>query len=201
MHITKAIITSASPNQARLPLQTVVDRGGQVRTALELVLEEIIGAGIEDVAIVICPGTADRYLHAAGDHATRLKFFEQDKPRGYGDALLRAKAFAASEPFLHLVSDHLYVSKTADRAPRNWSKSPNANNVPSQPSNLLAKTNWPSSVPWVVCGASTIRCLRSQYGHRETNANHCRTTTGRSRSTRWPLLVLVRNACAHPDHL
>ncbi len=111
MPITKAIITSASPSQSRLPLQTVVDRSGQVRTALELVLEEIVEAGIEDVAIVICPGTSDRYLAAAGDHAPRLTFFEQDNPRGYGDALLRAKAFAASGPFLHLVSDHLYVSK------------------------------------------------------------------------------------------
>jgi UTP--glucose-1-phosphate uridylyltransferase len=111
MPITKAIITSASPAQARLPLQTVVDRAGHVRTALELVLEEIIGAGIEDVAIVICPGTADRYLHAAGDHAPRLTFFEQTEPRGYGDALLRARGFAASESFLHLVSDHLYVSR------------------------------------------------------------------------------------------
>lgn len=111
MPITKAIITSASPAQARLPLQSVVDRGGQVRTALELILEEIIGAGIEDVAIVICPGSADRYLHAAGSHAPRITFFEQDQPRGYGDALLRARAFAADQPFLHLVSDHLYVSQ------------------------------------------------------------------------------------------
>ncbi|MGN6544723.1 MAG: sugar phosphate nucleotidyltransferase [Aureliella sp.] len=111
MPITKAIITSASPSQARLPLQSVVDRGGQVRTALELILEEIIGAGIEDVAIVICPGSAERYLHAAGSHAPRITFFEQDQPRGYGDALLRARAFAADQPFLHLVSDHLYVSQ------------------------------------------------------------------------------------------
>ena len=111
MPITKAIITSASPTQARLPLQSVVDRAGQVRTALELILEEIIGAGIEDVAIVICPGTADRYLHAAGEHAPRIKFFEQTDPRGYGDALLRARPFADSEPFLHLVSDHLYVTR------------------------------------------------------------------------------------------
>jgi len=50
-------------------------------------------------------------LHAAGEHAPRIKFFEQTNPRGYGDALLRARPFAQSEPFLHLVSDHLYVSK------------------------------------------------------------------------------------------
>lgn len=112
MPITKAIITSANPSQARLPLQSVVDQAGQVRTALELVLEQVMDAGIEDVAIVICPGTAERYLNAAGEHAPRIAFFEQTEPRGYGDALLRARRFAASDPFLHLVSDHLYVSKT-----------------------------------------------------------------------------------------
>ena len=41
-----------------------------------------------------------------------LFFFEQDAPRGYGDAVLRAREFAADEPFLHLVSDHLYVSRS-----------------------------------------------------------------------------------------
>ena len=112
MPITKAIITSANPAQARLPLQSVVDRAGQVRTALELVLEQVMDAGIEDVAIVICPGAEERYLHAAGEHAPRITFFQQSEPRGYGDALLRARSFAANEPFLHLVSDHLYVSKT-----------------------------------------------------------------------------------------
>ncbi|MGN6134948.1 MAG: sugar phosphate nucleotidyltransferase, partial [Aureliella sp.] len=52
-----------------------------------------------------------RYLHAAGEHAPRIKFFEQTEPRGYGDALLRARPFADSESFLHLVSDHLYVTR------------------------------------------------------------------------------------------
>jgi UTP--glucose-1-phosphate uridylyltransferase len=111
MPVNKAIITSASRAQAHLPLQTVVDRSGQVRSALELVLDEVLSAGIEDVAMVICPGDADRYRQAAGPHAQRLAFFEQDRPRGYGDALLRAREFAESNRFLHLVSDHLYVSR------------------------------------------------------------------------------------------
>ncbi|MFO1066280.1 MAG: UTP--glucose-1-phosphate uridylyltransferase [Pirellulales bacterium] len=111
MPINKAIITAAGRSQARLPLQTVVDRSGQVRSALELVMEEVLSAGIEDVAIVICPGEAERYAQAAGPHAPRLTFFEQTDPRGYGDALLRARSFVDSDRFLHLVSDHLYVSR------------------------------------------------------------------------------------------
>ncbi len=111
MRISKAIITAAGKDQTQLPLQTVVDRVGQARTALELVLGEVTGAGIEDIALVIRPGDAEKYRQAAGGFASRLKFFEQEEPRGYGDALLRARSFASEDPFLHLVSDHLYVSR------------------------------------------------------------------------------------------
>ena len=58
------------------------------------------------------PGQSDPYLSAAGPHASRLVFFEQGHPRGYGDAILRARDFINNEAFLHLVSDHLYVSRT-----------------------------------------------------------------------------------------
>jgi UTP--glucose-1-phosphate uridylyltransferase len=39
-------------------------------------------------------------------------FIEQSLPRGYGDAILRGKDFINNEPFLHLVSDHLYLSRS-----------------------------------------------------------------------------------------
>lgn len=114
MQITKAIITAAGPDQVRLPLQTVVDRTGRARTALGLLLDEVTSAGIEDIAIVIRPGQADRYRQAADSQAERLTFFEQDNPRGYGDALLRAREFSAGGAFLHLVSDHLYVTRNGN---------------------------------------------------------------------------------------
>lgn len=110
MKITKAIITAAGKEQSHLPLQTVVDRFGQVRCALELLVDEVVEAGVEELAIVICPGEQERYRHAAGKEGERITFFEQNSPRGYGDALLRAKSFAGDESFLHLVSDHLYVT-------------------------------------------------------------------------------------------
>lgn len=112
MKITKAIITAAGKEQSHLPLQTVVDRHGEVRCALELLVDEVVEAGVEDIAIVICPGEQERYKLAAGKESERVTFFEQNSPRGYGDALLRARDFAGDEAFLHLVSDHLYVSAT-----------------------------------------------------------------------------------------
>ncbi|MFN9717487.1 MAG: sugar phosphate nucleotidyltransferase [Planctomycetota bacterium] len=112
MKIRKAVITAAGDHHARLPLQTLVDRNGEIRTALRLMLDEVIDSGIEEVAIVIRPGQQEPYITAAGPHASRLTFCEQTNPRGYGDAILRARDFVAGESFLHLVSDHLYLSRT-----------------------------------------------------------------------------------------
>lgn len=112
MKIRKAVITAAGSNHARLPLQTLVDRRGQVRTALRLTLDEVVDSGIDEVGIVIRPGQHDPYLMAAGPHAARLVFIEQSHPRGYGDAILRSGEFIGNEPFLHLVSDHLYLSRS-----------------------------------------------------------------------------------------
>jgi UTP--glucose-1-phosphate uridylyltransferase len=112
MKIRKAVITAAGDNHSRLPLQTLVDRRGEVRTALRLMLDELIDSGIDDVAVIIRPGQQEPYLVAAGAHASRLVFFEQSNPRGYGDAILRAREFVNDEAFLHLVSDHLYLSRS-----------------------------------------------------------------------------------------
>ncbi|MBL8810572.1 MAG: hypothetical protein JNM43_10380 [Planctomycetaceae bacterium] len=112
MKIRKAVITAAGDFHSRLPLQTLVDRNGEIRTALRLMLDEIVESGIEEVAIVVRPGQQEPYITAAGPHASRLVFFEQANPRGYGDAILRAADFVAGESFLHLVSDHLYLSRS-----------------------------------------------------------------------------------------
>jgi UTP--glucose-1-phosphate uridylyltransferase len=112
MKIRKALITAAGATHAQLPLQTLVDRKGEVRTALRLMLDEVVDSGIDEIAIVVRPGRQESYLVAAGPHASRLVFFEQTDPRGYGDAILRASDFVGNEAFLHLVSDHVYLSKT-----------------------------------------------------------------------------------------
>jgi UTP--glucose-1-phosphate uridylyltransferase len=44
-----------------------------------------------------------------------LTFVEQPQPKGYGDALHRAAEFVGSEQFVHLVSDHLYISGESRR--------------------------------------------------------------------------------------
>ncbi|TEU09099.1 MAG: UTP--glucose-1-phosphate uridylyltransferase, partial [Anaerolineales bacterium] len=51
------------------------------------------------------------YAEAVGNYARRLHFITQEKPLGYGHAIYCAKDFCGDEPFLHLVGDHLYVSR------------------------------------------------------------------------------------------
>ncbi len=110
MKITKAVITAAGKTQRALPLQTLVDRDGETKTALQIIVEEALGAGIEEACIVIHPDDKSAYANAAGAYVNRLTFVVQDIPKGYGDAILRAQSFVGNQPFLHLVSDHLYVS-------------------------------------------------------------------------------------------
>jgi UTP--glucose-1-phosphate uridylyltransferase len=111
MNVRKAVITAAGRNQRTIPLQRLVDRDGADKSALQIILEEVLSAGIEEVAIVIAPGDAPAFKEAAGPHAGRITFVEQGNPRGYGDAILRASNFTARDPFLHLVGDHLYVAR------------------------------------------------------------------------------------------
>lgn len=110
MRIRKAVITAASPAQRRLPLQNLIDRDGQERSVLGILLEEVVRARVEEICVVVCPGDAGLYAAVTGDHAGRVRFVEQREPRGYGHAIHCASEFTAGEPFLHLVSDHLYVS-------------------------------------------------------------------------------------------
>ncbi|MBX3439999.1 MAG: NTP transferase domain-containing protein [Planctomycetaceae bacterium] len=118
MLVRKAVITAAAPDQHTLPLQQLVDREGRNRTALQLIIEEVIGAGIEEICLVIRPGDQRAYVQSAGAQEGMLTFVEQQEPRGYGDAIARARDFVAAEPFLHLVGDHLYLSATDRRCAR-----------------------------------------------------------------------------------
>ena len=92
MRIRKAVITAAGETHETLPLQTVVDRSGELRTVIRNTLDQIFEAGIEEVAIIIRPGQSEPYLTAAGSHGTRLVFCEQDNPVSYTHLTLPTKA-------------------------------------------------------------------------------------------------------------
>ena len=109
--IRKAVITAAGKTQRTLPLQSLVDRDGQQKTALGIIVEEILKAGIENICIVVHPGDGAAYAAAAAPHSAAIQCVEQPAPLGYGHAVLCARDFTSGEPFLLVVGDHLYVSR------------------------------------------------------------------------------------------
>jgi UTP--glucose-1-phosphate uridylyltransferase len=111
----RAVITAAGRNQHTLPLQTLVDRDGVQKSALRIIVEEALSGGVEDICLVIRPGDQTAYRTAIGDFPGKLTFVEQKEALGYGHALLCAREFVGREPFLHCVSDHLYISREARR--------------------------------------------------------------------------------------
>ena len=112
MHVRKAVITAAAPNQNQIPTQQLVDRNGTDQSALQLILREVLSCGVEEICVVVRPGDQDSFRQAAGDLVDSLEFAEQPKPLGYADAILRASDFIDDDAFLHLVGDHLYLSDT-----------------------------------------------------------------------------------------
>jgi len=115
MKIKKAVVTAAGRGQRALPLQTLVDRDGQPKSALQIIIEEARSAEVDQIGIVISPGQEDAYAAAAGPYRRMLQLIEQPSPVGYAHALYCAREFVRGEPFLHLVSDHLYVSTGPQR--------------------------------------------------------------------------------------
>lgn len=112
MDIKKAVITVAGRGQRNLPLQMLIDRDGNEKSVLEILIEETVQAGIEEIGLVIRPGDKEALTAVAGNHVGRLHFIEQERPLGYGQAIFCANPFISNSPFLHLVGDHIYISRT-----------------------------------------------------------------------------------------
>jgi len=111
MQIKKALITAAGADQRKLAMQTLVDRDGNRKTVLEILVEEVRQAGIEEIAVIIHPGDMDVY-NSLVVNDRQIQFIEQDKPLGYGYAISCGASFTGNDYFLHLVGDHLYVNRS-----------------------------------------------------------------------------------------
>jgi UTP--glucose-1-phosphate uridylyltransferase len=93
-----------------LPLQALVDGDGNKKSLLQILIEQSLAAGAEQIAVVVCPGDEGPYGQAAGPHASSVQFVPQSEPLGYGHAIHCARFFLNNDPFLHMVGDHLYVN-------------------------------------------------------------------------------------------
>lgn len=110
MEVRKAVITAGAPFQRSLPLQTFIDQNGTQKAALKILIEEILSAGIEKIAVVIHKGDTPSYQRAVEELGRYVEFIEQDEPLGYAHAVACAASFIGESPFMLLVGDHLYIS-------------------------------------------------------------------------------------------
>jgi UTP--glucose-1-phosphate uridylyltransferase len=108
LRITKAVITAAGESQRALPLQTLIHDGTE-KSVLGILIEQALTANIGEICVVVWPGDEARYAQATGRHAGVVRFVPQERPRGYGHAIYCAREFVGTEPFLHMVGDHLYI--------------------------------------------------------------------------------------------
>ena len=113
------MITAAGRLQRTLPMQMLIDQQGNEKSVLSLVVREALRAGIDEICIVVWPGDEEAYAKLLADDAARLTFVRQAEPRGYAHAVWCAREFVGSDPFLHLVGDHIYVSMPNWRAAHN----------------------------------------------------------------------------------
>jgi len=146
VRIKKAVITAAGRGNRLFPaadtvqkgMLPLVDRDGVCKPVLQIIAEDALDSGVEEICVVCAPGDDAAYKRLFGclrdnlveaykgvDWAQsqasridnllkRLHFAPQQSPVGYGDAVHCAKEFVGSEPFLLLLGDHVYLSADPD---------------------------------------------------------------------------------------
>jgi UTP--glucose-1-phosphate uridylyltransferase len=148
--VRKAVITAAGRGTRQYPASTavqkemfpLVDRDGLTKPVIQIIGEEAIESGIEEICIITQPGEEKLYREyfrrldddmvkafrgkdwaileseKLGAFGERLHFAEQLTPEGFGHAVYQAKKFVGDDPFLLLLGDHVYISDIKDRCAR-----------------------------------------------------------------------------------
>jgi len=151
MQTRKAVITAAGHGTRLFPatkaikkeLFPLVDRDGRIKPIIQMIVEEVVESGIEEVCIVVAPGgdkplrdyfakpipedldrriakspeLYEQYRHVR-DLNDRLHYAFQHTQEGYGHAVYCAREWVGDEPFVLLLGDHIYVSGTEKRCTR-----------------------------------------------------------------------------------
>ncbi len=140
--VRKAVITAAGRGTRQFPatrsiqkeMLPLTDRDGVTKPTIQIIIEECLASGVEDICVVVSPGGAEpfkRHFSRLTDGERRIfkgkewaleqadtlrrieeriTYVEQPSPEGYGHAVYQAKEFVGDEPFLLLLGDHVYIS-------------------------------------------------------------------------------------------
>lgn len=145
--VRKAVITAAGRGTRQFPatrsvqkeMLPLVDSDGVAKPTIQIIVEECLASGIEDVCIVVAKGEGEPFKRhfsrlnederrvfrnkewalaqadALRRMSERITYVEQDSPEGYGHAVYQSRAFVGDEPFLLLLGDHIYISGSKKR--------------------------------------------------------------------------------------
>jgi len=147
--VRKAVIPAAGFGTRLFPatkvvkkeLFPIIDKDGRAKPVIMAIVEEMVGAGIEEVGIVVQksdralfedffktpPPTElfnklspqnQEYSQYLQDLGSRITILTQDVQSGYGHAVFCAKEWVNDEPFLLSLGDHLYSSETETNCAR-----------------------------------------------------------------------------------
>jgi UTP--glucose-1-phosphate uridylyltransferase len=140
--IKKAIITAAGKGTRQYPgtnavqkeLFPLIDRDGLAKPTIQIIVEEAMNAGIEDIAIIVQPGGEKQFqTHFQGLSDSEKKSFHnkpwglqqsklldkmqnaityihQTEQHGFGHAVYCAHEWAGDDPVLLMLGDHVYLS-------------------------------------------------------------------------------------------
>ena len=133
---TRLYPASASVRKGLFPL---VDRDGIAKPTIQIIVEEALASGIEEVCLVVGPGEEEVYRRHfqgmsqeqrrvysnkewalgqsdwLGRIGERIAFAVQPRPEGYGHAVYCAREFVGDEPCLVMLGDHVYLSRRERR--------------------------------------------------------------------------------------
>ncbi len=140
--IKKAVITAAGKGTRQYPgtnvvqkeLFPLVDRDGMSKPTIQIIVEEALSAGIEEIAIIVQPGEELQFknhfrglteserasftdkpwgvkqsdLLEKAKHA--ITYIHQSIQEGFGHAVYCARQWVGTDPFLLMLGDHIYIS-------------------------------------------------------------------------------------------
>jgi UTP--glucose-1-phosphate uridylyltransferase len=150
MRVTKAVITAAGHGTRQYPATAtiqkemipLVDRDGICKPTIQIIVEEALDSGIEEICIVVAPGgeaafrehfrelsederpayegkeLALRQSERLGRMRGAISYAVQETQEGYGHAVYCARKFVGDAPFLLMLGDHVYITDEERRCAR-----------------------------------------------------------------------------------
>jgi UTP--glucose-1-phosphate uridylyltransferase len=118
----------------------IVDRDGMIKPLIQVIIEEAVGSGIEEICLVVREDEKQAFMgyfdepvspelerrlselpwavqesKRLSELSNRLSYVIQKEQEGFGHAVYCARDWVGGEPFLLLLGDHVYISNSGVR--------------------------------------------------------------------------------------